>query len=84
MSTVGRANVNISLSRNWEHLQNKYVGTGHPAISKHAWLENQRRDGIAAHVMDKSMLRYIAVSQSKHPARAKFELLNRMIKPTEK
>jgi hypothetical protein len=29
-----RFNVNISFSKNWEHLQNKFVGTGHPDISK--------------------------------------------------
>jgi splicing factor 3B subunit 5 len=36
-----RFNVNTSLSKNWEHLQNKYVGTGHPDISKHEWAVNQ-------------------------------------------
>ena len=29
-----RFNVNISFSKNWEHLQNKYVGTGHPDMAK--------------------------------------------------
>ena len=30
-----RFNVNTSLSKNWEHLQNKFLGTGHPDISRH-------------------------------------------------
>lgn len=32
--STDRFNVNISFSKNWEHLQNKFVGTGHPDISK--------------------------------------------------
>jgi hypothetical protein len=31
---VDRFNVNTSLSKNWEHLQNKYVGTGHPDLTR--------------------------------------------------
>ena len=29
-----RFNVNTSLSRNWEHVNTKFVGTGHPDISR--------------------------------------------------
>ena len=34
MSDQDRSNVNQSFSKNWEHLQVKNVGTGHPDISK--------------------------------------------------
>lgn len=33
-ATGDRFNINLSLSKNWEHLQTKYVGTGHPDITK--------------------------------------------------
>lgn len=33
-ATGDRFNVNISFSKNWEHLQNKFVGTGHPDMTK--------------------------------------------------
>lgn len=26
--------MNVSLSKNWEHLQNKFVGTGHPDMTR--------------------------------------------------
>ena len=26
--------MNVSLSKNWEHLQNKFVGTGHPDLTR--------------------------------------------------
>ena len=29
-----RFNVNTSLSKNWEHVNAKFVGTGHPDISR--------------------------------------------------
>ena len=31
---MDRFNVNVSLSKNWEHLQSKFVGTGHPDLSR--------------------------------------------------
>lgn len=33
-ATTDRFNVNVSLSKNWDHLQNKFVGTGHPDITR--------------------------------------------------
>lgn len=33
-SHADRFNVNVSFSKNWEHLQNKHVGTGHPDMAK--------------------------------------------------
>jgi hypothetical protein len=34
VATQERFNVNISLSRNWEHVATRYVGTGHPDLTK--------------------------------------------------
>lgn len=33
-----------------EHLQSKYVGTGHPDTPKWEWLTNQHRDTYASYV----------------------------------
>jgi len=34
-----------------EHLQSKYVGTGHPDISRHDWCTNMARDSIATYLV---------------------------------
>lgn len=34
MASMDRFNVNVSFSKNWEHLQQKFVSTGHPDLSK--------------------------------------------------
>ena len=31
---MDRFNVNVSMSKNWEHLANKFVGTGHPDLTR--------------------------------------------------
>jgi len=41
-----------------EHLQSKYVGTGHADITKWEWAVNIHRDSLAAHVGNPGMLMY--------------------------
>jgi hypothetical protein len=41
-----RFNVNISFSKNWDHLQTKNVGTGHPDITKLCVAEKWRRPSL--------------------------------------
>jgi site-specific recombinase XerD len=47
MATGERFNVNVSLSKNWEHLSNKFLGTGHPDISRHDFAVAHHRDTYA-------------------------------------
>lgn len=47
-SSSDRFNVNVSFSKNWEHLQNKWVGTGHPDLPKWEWAVNHHRDSLAS------------------------------------
>jgi len=39
-----------------EHLQSKYVGTGHPDISRHDWCTNMARDSIATYLGHASLV----------------------------
>lgn len=81
MQAADRFNVNTSLSKNWEHLQNKYVGTGHPDISKHEWAVNQHRDTAASLLGHPDMLQYIAAAENVSVGRAKYNLLESMLSP---
>jgi len=70
-------NINAQL----EHLQSKYVGTGHADTSKYEWLSNQHRDSIASYIGHHSLLSYFALAEHKAVARYRYELLEKMHQP---
>lgn len=73
--------MNVSLSKNWEHLQSKFVGTGHPDLTRHEWAVNHHRDSYASHIGHADMLAYFAVAQNQAVGRAKFMMLEKMVQP---
>mmetsp|Transcript_3887 Transcript_3887/g.5688 ORF Transcript_3887/g.5688 Transcript_3887/m.5688 type:complete len:101 (-) Transcript_3887:17-319(-) len=81
MSDQDRSNVNQSFSKNWEHLQVKNVGTGHPDISKYDWAVNHHRDSIASHIGHSDMLAFFSVAENESIGRMKFNLIERMVQP---
>lgn len=76
-----RFNVNVSLSKNWEHLQTKFVGTGHPDLTRHEWAVNHQRDSYASHIGHADMLAYFAAAQNQAVGRTRYELMERMVQP---
>ena len=54
----------FSFNKSWEHIQNKFVGTGHSDMTKFEWAANQHRDTLASHVGHYDMLSYFAVAQN--------------------
>lgn len=64
-----------------EHLQQKYVGTGHADTTKFEWAVNQHRDSLALYVGFDSLAQYIAVAENESIARVKFNSLQKMIQP---
>ena len=74
-------NVNVSLSRNWEHLQNKFVGTGHGDLSKYEWALNQHRDSIASYIGHHDLASYFAVAENESIERVKYTLKEKMLQP---
>ena len=66
---------------NFEHLQAKYVGTGHPDTTKFEWLSNQHRDTMASHIGHHDFLSYVALAQNNSVARVRYEMLERMLQP---
>ena len=53
----------MNINRSWEHIQQKYVGTGHVDMSKYEWASNVHRDSIASHVGHADRLLYFSVAQ---------------------
>ena len=44
-----------------EHLQAKYVGTGHADLHRHEWLNNIQRDTCATLIGHHNMATYVAL-----------------------
>jgi splicing factor 3B subunit 5 len=77
-------NVNTSLSNNWELLQAKHAGTGHPDTTKYEWATNQHRDTYASFVGHTDLLSYFAIAENKSMERKRVELLEKMIQPVRR
>lgn len=72
-----RYNVNTQL----EHLQAKYMGTGHADTTKFEWASNHHRDTISSTIGHPNMLDYVALVENESRARVRFRLLEKMLQP---
>mmetsp|Transcript_12894 Transcript_12894/g.24382 ORF Transcript_12894/g.24382 Transcript_12894/m.24382 type:complete len:84 (+) Transcript_12894:73-324(+) len=59
-TTSDRFNINSQL----EHLQAKYVGTGHPDIHRFDWMTNIHRDTYSTMIGNHNMISYVALCQN--------------------
>mmetsp|Transcript_2465 Transcript_2465/g.5221 ORF Transcript_2465/g.5221 Transcript_2465/m.5221 type:complete len:91 (+) Transcript_2465:118-390(+) len=71
----------FSFNKSFEHIQNKFVGTGHSDITKFEWASNQHRDTMASHIGHYDMLSYFAVAQNDSVGRVRYQLLEKMLQP---
>lgn len=64
-----------------EHLQSKYIGTGHADTTKFEWLVNQHRDSFSSYLGHPDLISYVAVCENEAKARVKFNLMEKMLQP---
>ncbi|CAK9305026.1 unnamed protein product [Gordionus sp. m RMFG-2023] len=64
-----------------EHLQSKYVGTGHADTTKWEWVTNQHRDSIASYLGHYDLTNFITITQNECKARVKHNLMEKMLQP---
>ena len=64
-----------------EHLQSRYVGTGHADMDKWEWMTNQHRDSYASYIGHNDLLGYFAIAENECKARMKFNFLKKMVQP---
>ena len=83
-STADRFNVNLTLSRNWEYLKARYVGTGNPDTTREEWLTNIQRDTLAGSVGHFDQLSFCALATNQSVERTRMEMLNKMVRPIPK
>lgn len=77
MSGGERYNIHSQL----EHLQSKYIGTGHADTTKHEWLANQHRDTYATILGHFDLLNHVAIVENESKARVRFNLVEKMLQP---
>ena len=65
----------FSVHSQLEHLQAKYVGTGHADTTKFDWAVNQHRDSYALYVGMDSLSMYFAIAENESVGRVKFSCL---------
>lgn len=64
-----------------EHLQSKYIGTGHADTNKWEWLTNQHRDSYVSYMGHFDMNNYFAIAENETKARVRFALMEKMVQP---
>ena len=70
-------------NKNWDKIQNRQSGTGSSDTTKEEWATNQMRDTIASNIGHMDMLAYISVAQNDSIGRVRYQLLEKMLKPTK-
>ena len=64
-----------------EHLQSKYMGTGHADSTKFEWAAHQHRDTFASLLGHQDLTNYLALAENESKARVKFNILEKMLQP---
>jgi len=64
-----------------EHLQSKYIGTGHAYTTQFEWCANQQRDTYASMMGHYDMLSALAICENETKARVKFSMMEKMLQP---
>ena len=72
-----RFNINSQL----EHLQAKYVGTGHADLGRFEWAVNVHRDSYASYIGHHSLVSYFAIAENESVGRKKYDLMQKMLLP---
>ncbi|WVZ92693.1 hypothetical protein U9M48_038739, partial [Paspalum notatum var. saurae] len=72
-----RFNINSQL----EHLQAKYVGTGHADLTRFEWAVNIQRDSYASYIGHYPMLAYFAIAENESIGRERYNFMQKMLLP---
>ena len=54
-----------------EHLQSKYIGTGHGDTTKFEWATNQHRDSYASYMGHFDLMNHFAIAENESKARVR-------------
>ncbi|XP_015648517.2 uncharacterized protein At4g14342 [Oryza sativa Japonica Group] len=76
MQASDRFNINSQL----EHLQAKYVGTGHADLNRFEWALNIQRDSYASYIGHYPVLAYFAIAENESIGRERYNFMQVCLK----
>ncbi|CAI5477599.1 unnamed protein product [Closterium sp. Naga37s-1] len=71
----------FNISSQLEHMQARYVGTGHADTTKYEWAVNIHRDSYASYVGHHPLLAFFAVAENESIGRERYNFMQRMLLP---
>ncbi|KAL4293750.1 hypothetical protein AHAS_Ahas18G0159300 [Arachis hypogaea] len=80
MQASDRFNINSQL----EHLQAKYVGTGHADLNRFEWAVNIQRDSYASYIGHYPLLAYFAIAENESIGRERYTFMQVLARAHEK
>ncbi|KAL4366056.1 hypothetical protein AHAS_Ahas07G0167900 [Arachis hypogaea] len=80
MQASDRFNINSQL----EHLQAKYVGTGHADLNRFEWAVNIQRDSYASYIGHYPLLAYFAIAENESIGRERYTFMQVLARANEK
>ncbi|KKY17515.1 putative splicing factor 3b subunit 10 [Phaeomoniella chlamydospora] len=63
-----------------EHLQAKFVGTGHADTTRHEWTNNIIRDSYASYIGHPQLLSYMALGMGENKEVVRAKMIEAMVK----
>ncbi|KAH7522080.1 hypothetical protein FEM48_Zijuj07G0099800 [Ziziphus jujuba var. spinosa] len=70
-----RASDRFNINSQLEHLQAKYVGTGHADLNRFEWAVNIQRDSYASYVGHYPILAYFAIAENESIGRERYNFM---------
>ena len=74
-STMATAADRFNINSQLEHLQTRYVGTGHADTNRFEWAVNIHRDSYASYVGRHSMTQYFALAENESIGRVRYNMM---------
>ncbi|MDI1486726.1 MAG: hypothetical protein OHK93_005987 [Ramalina farinacea] len=67
--------------QNLEHLQSRYLGTGHADTTKHEWSSNLHRDSYASYIGHPALLEYMSIGMGESREKVRAAMVEKMVRP---
>ncbi|KAK9282821.1 hypothetical protein L1049_011044 [Liquidambar formosana] len=78
---VSEASDRFNINSQLEHLQAKYVGTGHADLNRFEWAVNIQRDSYASYIGHYPLLAYFAIAENESIGRERYNFMQKMLLP---
>ncbi|OEL28532.1 Uncharacterized protein BAE44_0010449 [Dichanthelium oligosanthes] len=73
--TVLKASDRFNINSQLEHLQAKYVGTGHADLTRFEWAVNIQRDSYASYIGHYPMMAYFSIAENESIGRERYNFM---------